>query len=100
MVGVQYIEESVTSDIHDKTELLREIDESTDAAGELNGLKTWETLYKEASLKGSKSPLMGSSEIQSKTFWLAPESLKKLRAEMQNHAVDRPTMFESVMAHA
>lgn len=42
MAGVQYIEESVTSDIHDKTELLKEIDESPDAAGELNGLKTWE----------------------------------------------------------
>lgn len=100
MTDVQYIEGSVTSDIHDKTELLRETDESPDAAGELNGLKTWETLYKEASLKAGKTSLMGSSDIQSRIFWLSPENLEKLRAEMHNYTVNRPTMFESVMAHA
>jgi hypothetical protein len=90
---------SAKTSIHDKTELLRDVDESPDAAGELNGLKTWETLYKEPP-KTNKNPLMGSKEIQSKIFWLSPETLEKLRAEMHNYTVDRPTIFESVMALA
>lgn len=90
---------STKTSIHDKTELLRDVYESPDAAGELNGLKTWETLYKKAP-KINKNPLTGSKEIQSKIFWLSPGSLEKLRAEMHNHTEDRPTIFESVMALA
>ncbi|RAO65001.1 uncharacterized protein BHQ10_001013 [Talaromyces amestolkiae] len=88
--------------IHDKSELLRDIDESPTAVEELNGLKTWEALYKEASTtaKANKNPLMGNNGIQSKIFWLSPESLESLRAKMHSHTEDRPTIFESVMAHA
>jgi hypothetical protein len=89
---------SVTNDIHDKTDLFRDLEESPDATEELNGLKTWESLYKEASSKASKNPFMGSNEIQSKIFWLSPGSLEKLRADMHDYTVDRPTIFESVMA--
>ncbi|KAI7972965.1 hypothetical protein EIK77_001539 [Talaromyces pinophilus] len=90
---------STKTSIHDKTELLRDVCESPDAVGELNGLKTWETLYKNAP-KISKNPLMGSKEIQSKIFWLSPGSLEKLRAEMHNYTEDRPTIFESITALA
>lgn len=89
-----------TKNIHDKTELLRDVDESPTATEELNGLKTWEILYKEVPTTANRNPLMGNNEIKSKIFWLSPESLESLRAEMHNHTVDRPTIFESVMAHA
>ncbi|EED19310.1 conserved hypothetical protein [Talaromyces stipitatus ATCC 10500] len=91
------VSSTVTSNIHDKTELLKDFDESLYGPDELRGLSKWKTLYKEAPA-AKTNPFSGNGDVQSKIFRFSNESLETLRAEMHTYTENRPTIFESVMA--
>ena len=81
---------SSTLAIHDRSQLIK-----IDVEGETSGLRKAKELYNVPPVR--TSAFVGTVPIVSQIFWMPPENVNKMRADVGAHTSKPPSVFEAVM---